>query len=220
MELPPRARRILSNPTPQTRNMGTTSACAENTWPVRGCSHSLRNYLRVRGEYSNPSQRGFDHEELPPRARRIQVAAGGPNNQLGTTSACAENTFQIVIHDTEAGNYLRVRGEYQKPCSPPMALWELPPRARRIQVAAGGPNNQLGTTSACAENTFQIVIHDTEAGNYLRVRGEYQKPCSPPMALWELPPRARRIRRKTFLIISSGGTTSACAENTRKLRIH
>ena len=70
----------------------TTSACAENTltWPMRGSS--LRNYLRVRGEYPRVIANRIDGGELPPRARRIRSAYGGPVFARGTTSACAENT--------------------------------------------------------------------------------------------------------------------------------
>ena len=50
------------------------------------------NYLRVRGEYIKTRTERVPGKELPPRARRIQVAAGGPQSHLGTTSACAENT--------------------------------------------------------------------------------------------------------------------------------
>ena len=75
-------------------------------------------------------------------------------NQIGTTSACAENTVDTRVVCVKFGNYLRVRGEY---CA-------MTPRGLI----------QRGTTSACAENTavvFDLLKHD---GNYLRVRGEYQ----------------------------------------------
>ena len=49
--------------------------------------------------------------------------------------------------------------------------------------------------------------------NYLRVRGEYRT-AQPFCAFWELPPRARRIRGVVGWWSWSGGTTSACAENT------
>ena len=52
--------------------------------------------------------------ELPPRARRIPGAAGGSSGPRGTTSACAENTPMPPTSQYLHGNYLRVRGEYQK----------------------------------------------------------------------------------------------------------
>ena len=50
-ELPPRARRILSDHDFRSNSQGTTSACAENTAPHTVTHITLWNYLRVRGEY-------------------------------------------------------------------------------------------------------------------------------------------------------------------------
>ena len=94
VELPPRARRIriLNNLCgPQE---GTTSACAENTRLPTRWMVSLRNYLRVRGEYSWGNYWGRGFRELPPRARRIPFSSTVMRLGFGTTSACAENTQQ------------------------------------------------------------------------------------------------------------------------------
>ena len=71
MELPPRARRIHAVYPNANRHRGTTSACAENTFPCFSVFLSARNYLRVRGEYTYLSSLGLPEAELPPRARRI-----------------------------------------------------------------------------------------------------------------------------------------------------
>ena len=72
MELPPRARRIRI-PRPQgSKRPGTTSACAENTRKPGKPLASLRNYLRVRGEYMPFREFLRSSTELPPRARRIR----------------------------------------------------------------------------------------------------------------------------------------------------
>ena len=52
-------------------------------------------------------------------------------------------------------------------------------------------------------------------GNYLRVRGEYALTLSLDPEIAELPPRARRIHAGACHGGAGGGTTSACAENTR-----
>ena len=111
---------------------------------------------------------------------------------------------------------------------------ELPPRARRIPRPGHTGYRPGGTTSACAENTHDANVNNQHHRNYLRVRGEYVLPSVlsvwqwelPPRArripttrgvlsqLWELPPRARRILHLARLGDFSGGTTSACAENT------
>ena len=67
----------------------------------------------MRGEYGDPTTTTFGRVELPPHARRIQVETDGTIGQLGTTSACAENTAVRVYADPETGNYLRMRGEYE-----------------------------------------------------------------------------------------------------------
>ena len=71
---------------------GTTSACAENTARGHGDHRVVRNYLRVRGEYTPCTRNTCAQPELPPRARRILAASASCAKPLGTTSACAENT--------------------------------------------------------------------------------------------------------------------------------
>ena len=94
---------------------------------------------------------------------------------MGTTSACAENTLILAKRDRSRGNYLRVRGEYTLLPAAPTPPPELPPRARRIPYRSRPILPAIGTTSACAENTEFLAIEQVEAGNYLRVRGEYPK---------------------------------------------
>ena len=71
MELPPRARRILSIRCHLPIQTGTTSACAENTLCLHNRRTSGGNYLRVRGEYDFIGRPRKRWQELPPRARRI-----------------------------------------------------------------------------------------------------------------------------------------------------
>ena len=137
--------------------------------------------------------------ELPPRARRIQVETDGTIGQLGTTSACAENTAKPFTARPEGGNYLRVRGEYPDPPSRSFHKSELPPRARRILVDTGMRFVNLGTTSACAENTTPWSTPILKPRNYLRVRGEYPLARLGVAIYRELPPRARRIQHEDLV---------------------
>ena len=107
-----------------------------------------------------------------------------------------------------------MRGEYvdSKPDKP--ADLELPPRARRIHSAFLRLIAACGTTSACAENTVKSDCVISKTWNYLRVRGEYATSARRALIGWELPPRARRIPAKRQTDRRTGGTTSACAENT------
>ena len=113
-----------------------------------------RNYLRVRGEYTAGVKTASFSQELPPRARRILVAAHLLLVARGTTSACAENTLIDILPTRPRRNYLRVRGEYIFVQLVQALTPELPPRARRILLGDFGNVGRVGTTSACAENTL------------------------------------------------------------------
>ena len=132
VELPPRARRIRWGLVCYVQAGGTTSACAENTKPVKTSNPNPRNYLRVRGEYAPARPLGIFSSELPPRARRIRRDCLYGHAQHGTTSACAENTRSDRGGALFVGNYLRVRGEYALLPELFLLKSELPPRARRI----------------------------------------------------------------------------------------
>ena len=91
---------------------GTTSAHAENTCAGEVFSLADENYLRVRGEYLGVAVEGLIGPELPPRTRRIRRLQGSTPEELGTTSAYAENTPVPEWFGGLTKNYLRVRGEY------------------------------------------------------------------------------------------------------------
>ena len=194
-ELPPRARRILHSVDAVPLNIGTTSACAENTSACYPRGGRFGNYLRVRGEYSILPVYSVGCTELPPRARRIHTPSEMVRLESGTTSACAENTSKVSLIVLAIVNYLRVRGEY--PTRPRRSAHhlELPPRARRIRPSSRGIIINIGTTSACAENTASESFATSTIWNYLRVRGEYVAQGHVQGGGLELPPRARRIPR-------------------------
>ena len=154
-------------------NHRTTSACAENTIRSMAPRRYPRNYLRVRGEYPTIFIEYEDQAELPPRARRIPLGKIRRQPRPGTTSACAENTSGQFGYLIDTWNYLRVRGEYPHYVVLTPPTWELPPRARRIQILRPPTGHPLGTTSACAENTMATLSMAPPHRNYLRVRGEY-----------------------------------------------
>ena len=154
-ELPPRARRIPDEGGFTLDSGGTTSACAENTWSKNLLMRLIRNYLRVRGEYHQNPTLVDEIAELPPRARRIPGSYCPCYRTRRTTSACAENTCESINFAESRRNYLRVRGEYPQNCYETTGSEELPPRARRILAHLQLQGTCLGTTSACAENTFR-----------------------------------------------------------------
>ena len=173
-ELPPRARRILVFACFLPQCLGTTSACAENTVLVPHRTEACWNYLRVRGEYWLWYSVPTDTIELPPRARRIREVTAEASVYLGTTSACAENTHRRLAPAPPHRNYLRVRGEYLARPFVAVEYEELPPRARRILLMVSSRVVLIGTTSACAENTWLRKLSGPHTRNYLRVRGEYR----------------------------------------------
>ena len=107
-----------------------------------------------------------------------------------------------------------MRGEYTILILILMIRKELPPRARRIRLMRVVFLQQLGTTSACAENTMERGRASPRSWNYLRVRGEYRHRHPHRWVPRELPPRARRIPCRPPCLYVENGTTSACAENT------
>ena len=141
------------------------------------------------------------------------------NRCLGTTSAHAENTAKSCNGGSFDRNYLRARGEYAALLRGYRIRVELPPRTRRIQFRWDKGQIFLGTTSAHAENTPSTTCTDYCARNYLRARGEYMPPTPAVTGFLELPPRTRRIPRSVWPMVTTGGTTSAHAENTPGMRI-
>ena len=154
---------------------GTTSAYAENTGSRPSASANLRNYLRVRGEYITRVAWSCTASELPPRTRRILCACENSCENMGTTSAYAENTTSATWIRSNGWNYLRVRGEYNGWKRKFCCMRELPPRTRRIHNVLRHYAGQHGTTSAYAENTRCRRTDANPSWNYLRVRGEYPK---------------------------------------------
>ena len=172
-ELPPRARRIPSGIPDQAQQIGTTSACAENTIRSPKLLKPRGNYLRARGEYHKPLCEAVCGAELPPRTRRIRNGAKPAHHRGGTTSAHAENTLFVPDTLSSFRNYLRARGEYAKAGHCGVAIVELPPRTRRILLGSSAQKKLVG--------------------NYLRARGEYLDRSPSPCRRRELPPRTRRI---------------------------
>ena len=155
--------------------IGTTSAHAENTYAHQWPPSPDQNYLRARGEYIAVLRSEELTMELPPRTRRIRVCRFPCAPRTGTTSAHAENTHQSFIHFSLIWNYLRARGEYTLYRQIADMWTELPPRTRRILIAAKKTAFFRGTTSAHAENTTGPPATPATLRNYLRARGEY--PC-------------------------------------------
>ena len=136
------------------RGSETASACAGNTRHSRYAKPYPRNYLRACGECKSSLKSSAPSQELPPRMRRIPVRGRFSLSLMRTTSAYAENTMMGCQTSPRARNYLRVRGEYLGVAVEGLIGPELPPRTRRIRRLQGSTPEELGTTSAYAENTL------------------------------------------------------------------
>ena len=232
-ELPPRARRIHIGKVTVRAGQGTTSACAENTTRRITLLPRAWNYLRVRGEYPktpawHPPSRNYlrvrgEYPKTPawhpPSRNYLRVRGEYPKTPAWHPPSRNYLRVRGEYPKTPAWhppsrNYLRVRGEYSPAPHQSRGNWELPPRARRIRPSSRGIIINIGTTSACAENTPQGSTKPSMIRNYLRVRGEYAIPRRTSSWAVELPPRARRILVIPRAVSSPRGTTSACAENT------
>ncbi len=113
-------------------------------------------------------------------------------DMAGNTSACAEKSVQHSGKHGAGGKYLRVRGEEYKLFSDAAAKKEIPPRARRRELAPRASVGVDGNTSACAEKRELALQKKLRSGKYLRVRGE-ERPSTRRFATrMEIPPRARR----------------------------
>ena len=100
------------------------------------------------------AQKWQQHEDSQKSELQLaQEKLAAAQQELGTTSAHAENTQGFACLSPAAGNYLRVRGEYVASSTPNLVSGELPSYARRILFSAYRSHLEKGTTSACAENT-------------------------------------------------------------------
>ena len=153
--------------------------------------------------------------ELPPHARRREVACPRSAVWPGITSACAEKSALDTPVDPHTRNYLRMRGEERQRSGHSASGLELPPHARRRVRGVYSAMATVGITSACAEKSARPYVWGPPARNYLRMRGEEQRHLGTTQTDPELPPHARRRARSNFTVISGGGITSACAEKSR-----
>ena len=153
MELPPHARRREDTIRYQPGNIGITSACAEKSTSYRVVYIRFRNYLRMRGEERFPTATSDPTMELPPHARRRGCAYVETWRALGITSACAEKRWRRRDCWSVKWNYLRMRGEERTRLKVPNPSGELPPHARRRDIALDLRCMLRGITSACAEKS-------------------------------------------------------------------
>ena len=210
-EIPPRARGkdVRGDRLPVDR--GNTPACAGKSprSPLRGLP--ARKYPRVRGEKVVRGNAEGTGEEIPPRARGKGGGVFEEVVKVGNTPACAGKRTRLPGSLTAALKYPRVRGEKAESRRAPIALEEIPPRARGKVIESRYLVAGFGNTPACAGKS-SVLEHTREvSGKYPRVRGEKSRWNQVRHGRGRIPPRARG---KVPIIGSGGGfvgNTPACA---------
>ena len=109
----------------------------------------------MRGEESVGAPAGLTPQELPPHARRRELAPCDRRDDEGITSACAEKSLGKYAQARPGGNYLRMRGEEGVELPATGVQGELPPHARRREMNPLALSPRQGITSACAEKSFR-----------------------------------------------------------------
>ena len=130
-ELPPHARRRVTQKQMANLFDGITSACAEKSTDEMMSPIFAWNYLRMRGEEGDTLTRGLFDRELPPHARRRGEIVINIDGVEGITSACAEKSRPNFSYPRPKRNYLRMRGEENRRQITSTYFGELPPHARR-----------------------------------------------------------------------------------------
>ena len=129
-------------------------------------------HLRVRGENVSRASVPRAPVETPPRTRRKQYFGPVGFNNSRNTSAYAEKTLVVLVHQIADWKHLRVRGENSMIKNVCGLSLETPPRTRRKPTTVPIGSMFSGNTSAYAEKTERKKEGIRKTWKHLRVRGE------------------------------------------------
>ena len=196
------------------RNVGITSACAEQTVVSSEVLRPDWDHLRVCGADARLKASQALMQGSSPRVRSRHHAEVHVHDRLGIISACAEQTPHASSSSRSPRDHLRVCGaDYGVKCdgcgiqgSSPRVRSRLRPRKIRFHVR--------GIISACAEQTTGAANHPDTGGDHLRVcgadYGEQQYKDHTPGSS----PRVRSRPDHEPRVGRWNGIISACAEQT------
>ena len=142
----------MANNTLETRRI--TPAYAGNTSLHLFHTDIIRDYPRIRGEYSMVPMPGDCLMGLPPHTRGIQHLLLVFQVSHGITPAYAGNTSFVSLAQGAFGDYPRIRGEYFVYNPIVSYCGGLPPHTRGIHVNVVHVYEAEGITPAYAGNTF------------------------------------------------------------------
>ena len=193
---------------------GITSACAEQTATLTAGVSEPRDHLRVCGaDLHSMAHVGFSLGS-PPRVRSRLTLYAADNQQIGITSACAEQTILTIRWTNWTWDHLRVCGADAHNIPSEARGEGSPPRVRSRLDSKRRGNVAQGITSACAEQTSQGRAPTPPAWDHLRVCGADDTGGDRPSIYVGSPPRVRSRRTGRIARNLMPGITSACAEQT------
>ena len=193
---------------------GITSACAEQTTTPRCGSDAVWDHLRVCGADPMLARLTPLASGSPPRVRSRHPDDVPDVQQVGITSACAEQTLATMDELSEGGDHLRVCGADREPEDYRGEHPGSPPRVRSRPRHLQALRVARGITSACAEQTGTPAGTCGRREDHLRVCGADAFDDEIPHRRRGSPPRVRSRRRQPHQPGRPAGITSACAEQT------
>ena len=154
---PPQAWRIHQSRCSNFFNWDITSTGVENTHAINQAKNSAEDHLHRRGEYSHCFLQVAHVLGSPPHAWRIPVLQLNRYTNIGITSTCVENTSWLPCRQIQERDHLHMRGEYWFIQSISIVFQGSPPHAWRIPAVGTKNTAQLGITSTCVENTYDLI---------------------------------------------------------------
>ena len=211
---PPRVRSRLNSVEGAETTPGITSACAEQTFLSIGIRRVTGDHLRVCGADLFQRLVSVLYEGSPPRVRSRLTLYAADNQQIGITSACAEQTSRGRGSDRSDRDHLRVCGADLSKSAATVAEEGSPPRVRSRLRGRGRVHGRCGITSACAEQTTCGRGRWWRRRDHLRVCGADARGLLPDTVDEGSPPRVRSRQDGQDHPRVERGITSACAEQT------
>ena len=194
--------------------LGITSACAEQTPPIRPTWTRAGDHLRVCGADEIIYSKEATHAGSPPRVRSRRRELPVAVQHGGITSACAEQTGVSRVIVARFRDHLRVCGADAPSGVVRPAVDGSPPRVRSRPDLGASPSAWQGIISACAEQTGNPTTGGSPEGDHLRVCGADATAGHGDLAAQGSSPRVRSRLRGVTRGENGERIISACAEQT------
>ena len=194
--------------------LGITSACAEQTPPIRPTWTRTGDHLRVCGADEIIYSKEATHAGSPPRVRSRRRELPVAVQHGGITSACAEQTGVSRVIVARFRDHLRVCGADAPSGVVRPAVDGSPPRVRSRPDLGASPSAWQGIISACAEQTGNPTTGGSPEGDHLRVCGADLISAEAEVDGIGSSPRVRSRHRLVGRACPPPGIISACAEQT------